>query len=296
MIFSRTLKLAGCVATIGNFDGVHLGHQALIKKTVERAKALNLPSVIILFEPHPKEFFLKADCPPRIQRLSDKLLKLKAFGLDYIYVMSFTAATASQTPDQFIEATLQNALHVKELIVGEDFRFGKERAGSIQDLQAAGIQTVIVSAIEKEGRVSSSRIRTLLQTGEFVKAADLLGDSYKVAGRVTHGAKQGRLLGFPTLNLALSKQMPLSGVYAVKVSGLDQAAKIGVANIGRRPTINPLLHPLLEVYVLDYQGEAYQKRICVEFLYKVRDEKKFASLDELKAQIAADIEFVKCKV
>lgn len=295
MIFKRSLKLPGCVATIGNFDGIHLGHQTLIAKTLERAKEMQLPSVLILFEPHPKEFFAKENPPLRIQTLTDKIFKLQKMGLDFIYVIPFSKRIASQSPEVFIQEILQQDLHVKELIVGEDFRFGCNRAGSIETLQGAGITVNIVAAVGGQERVSSSKIRELLQQGNFNAASTLLGAPYCFTGRVTHGAKQGRLLGFPTLNLALSKKMPFAGVYAVKVHGLDNNTYLGVANIGRRPTVNPLLHPLLEVYVLDYNNDAYQKRVTIEFLYKVRDEKKFDSLDALKAQIASDIAFVKAE-
>lgn len=292
MIVSRSIHLAASVATMGNFDGIHLGHQALIQETMAHAKALGVPSVVILFEPLPREFFAKEQDLYRIQTTIDKVLKLQRIGVDYVYMLEFNESLSQLNPAQFIDDILKHRLGVKELIVGEDFRFGRARTGSIEDLKLAGITPVIIPAVELQERVSSSRIRELLQVGDFKKAEQLLGEPYRITGRVIHGAKHGRLLGFPTLNIALRKKMPLSGVYAVKVYGLDSQPKIGVANIGRRPTLNPLAHPLLEVYVFDYEGDAYQKRVSIEFIEKVRDEKKFASLDELKAQIAEDIRTV----
>lgn len=285
------------VATIGNFDGVHLGHQRLIEKLLERAKALKLPAIVVVFEPHPREFLLRTEPTLRIQTLSDKLLKLRVLGVEYVYVLNFNAALAQSCPHDFISNILKNKLHIQELICGEDFRFGKNRTGSLTDLHQAGINTLIVPAIDVAfERISSSKIRTLLGAGEFSRAEMLLGEPYRITGRVIHGAKQGRLLGFPTLNIALLKKMPLTGVYAVKVYGLQEnKVLIGVANIGRRPTLNSLAHPLLEVYILNYAADAYQKRICVEFIEKLRDEKKFDSLDALKQQIAEDVKFVEQK-
>lgn len=287
-----TLAPQSAVASIGNFDGIHLGHQALIHTMLARAKAKNLRSVLILFEPYPREFFSKTDPPFRIQTLTAKLLKLKQWPIDAIHLIHFNAAVAAQSPAEFITQTLQH-LQVSELVIGHDFRFGKDRCGSRIDLENAGINTIEVAPVlHHNQRVSSSRIREELQRGDFSTAAALLGEPYTFTGRVIHGAKQGRVLGFPTLNLALRKKMPLSGVYEVWVDGLDSRKK-GVANIGRRPSLNPLAHPLLEVYVLDYAGDAYGRRIKVEFIRKIRDEKKFDSLVALKAQIAADILDVK---
>lgn len=282
------------VVTIGNFDGVHLGHQRLIAKLLERSQALQLPGIAIVFEPHPREFLRPAEAALRIQTLTDKLLKLKSLGVEYAYVLHFNFALAKSRPHDFITEVLQNKLHVREVISGEDFRFGNNRAGSLADLRRAGIHTLVVPPVDVAGeRVSSSKIRTLLGAGEFSRAEALLGEPYRITGRVIHGAKHGRLLGFPTLNIALLKKMPLAGVYAVRVYDLEKdQVKIGVANIGRRPTLNPLAHPLLEVYVLNYAAGAYQQRIGIEFIEKVRDEKKFASLEALKQQIAEDVQFV----
>lgn len=282
------------VVTIGNFDGVHLGHQALIQKLLERAKSLKTKGIVILFEPHPKEFFLKNEAPYRIQKLSDKLIKLKALGVEHFCILSFNEHLANLSPQAFIQEILQKKLVATELIGGEDFRFGKDRAGSLDNLKNAGIASIVVSSVTVEGeRASSSKIRKLLLASDFKSAARLLGEPYSVSGRVIHGAKHGRLLGFSTLNIALVKKMPLSGVYAVKVHGLGTEPKTGVANVGRRPTVNPLAHPLLEVHVLDFNEEVYGKRVRIEFIRKIRAEKKFESLDALKAQIALDVAAVK---
>ncbi len=273
-----------CVATIGNFDGVHLGHQVLLQKMQERAKALGVRTCVILFEPYPREFFHKANVPYRIQTLTDKLLKLK----EPVHIIHFNQRIADQSPQEFIEKTLK-PLGVIELVVGEDFRFGKNRSGGVKDLQDAGIQPIIVKDLYAEHqKLSSSIIRELLCRGDFKAAARMLGEPYRITGRITHGAKHGRLLGFPTLNIALRKKMPLSGVYEVKIYGLGEV-KTGVANIGRRPTLNPLAHPLLEIYVLDFDREVYGQRVTVEFVRKIREEQKFASLDALKAQITLDV-------
>ncbi len=280
------------VATIGNFDGVHVGHQALIEKMLEYAGYQSLRAVLILFEPHPREFFDCTESPFRIQSLSDKLLKLKKWPIDCIHIIHFNAEIAQQSPAAFIEKTLRR-LEVEAVVVGEDFRFGKNREGSRRELESSGISVITVpSVMLGNERVSSSRIRKELKQGNFKVASHLLGAPYVITGRVIHGAQQGRRLGFPTLNLTLRKKIPLAGVYAVKVHGLDKL-KIGVANIGRRPSLNPLAHPLLEVYLLDYSEDAYRKRLTVEFVSKIRNEQKFTSLDALKAQINRDVQAVK---
>jgi len=280
------------VATLGHFDGLHLGHQALIRKMEERAKQRDSKTLLILFEPYPRELFAKDGELPRIQTLTDKLLKLREFSTTPIHIVYFNHAVAAETPEMFIQHTLQK-LGVTELVIGKDFRFGQNRAGGIEDLEQAGIKPIMVSEVPYAGqRVSSTRIRECLAEGDFTEAALLLGSPYSITGRVIHGAKHGRLLGFPTLNLALRKKIPLSGVYAVRVHGLGPDVKTGVANIGRRPTVNPLAHPLLEVFVLDFDEMVYGRRVTVEFVRKVRDEKKFESLEALKSQIAKDVAVV----
>lgn len=281
------------VATIGNFDGVHFGHQRLIETMLKQARFLSCHSLLILFEPLPKEFFTTTAQPYRIQTLTDKLLSLQQWAIDKIHIVHFNAAIARQSPEQFITHTLR-AFGVIELVVGHDFQFGQNRQGSIADLSAAGIQPVIVEDIIIGGRrVSSSLIREALWRGDFESAEALTGRPYYITGRVNYGAQNGRLLGFPTVNIALRKKMPVSGVYAVKVHGLAENALPGVANVGRHPSLNPLAHPLLEVHIIDYNQEIYQHRLRVEFIRKIREEQKFTSITALKSQIEQDVVQVK---
>ncbi len=284
------MQKQSCIATVGNFDGVHLGHQVLLARVKALSFASQQPSCAILFEPHPWEFFSKKDGSGRLSLLTDKIKLLREYGIDRVVPLHFTTAFSLMTPAQFIKTILIEQLHVSTLVLGEDFRFGFHRSGSIEDLRAAGIRVEVVPAVSVLGeRVSSTRARLALMSADFKQLHALLGHSYIVSGKVIHGAKQGRLLGFPTLNIALRRKMVIHGVYLVKIHGLSPNPYYGVANVGRRPTINPLMHPLLEVYVFDYDGDAYQQRLSIEFLQKLRDEKKFTSLDELKHQITEDI-------
>ncbi len=285
------------IASIGNFDGVHLGHQALLARTIALSQAHHLPSLAILFEPHPWEFFSGKDNSGRLSLLADKVMVLREWGIDRVVPLHFTAAFSKMSPAQFIHKILIQQLHVHTLVVGEDFRFGCQRNGSIEDLRAAGIKVEVVPAVMVQGeRVSSTRARQTLAQADFQQLTSLLGHPYTVTGKVIHGAKQGRLLGFPTMNIALQKKLLIHGVYLVKVYGLDPLPHYGVANVGRRPSLNPLIHPLLEVFVFDWQKEVYGQRLCIEFMEKLRDEKKFSSLDALKAQIQNDIDNAKIKI
>lgn len=278
------------IATIGNFDGVHLGHQALLRRVKALSEQQGLPSAAILFEPHPREF-LKPDSEGRLSLLADKVKMLCEYGIEQVIPLHFTEAFSEMTPAQFIQEVLIQRLHVATLVVGEDFRFGHRRSGSLEDLRAAGIAVETVPAVTVLGeRVSSTRARQALIAADFSTLQTLLGHAYTVTGKVIHGAKQGRLLGFPTINIALPRKMIIHGVYIVKVHGLGARPYYGIANVGRRPTVNPLMHPLLEVYVFDYDGEAYQQRLSVELMQRVRNEMKFASLADLKHQIEKDID------
>lgn len=288
----------GCVLTIGNFDGVHLGHQQILARLLEKSHELNLPSVVMVFEPQPREFFAKKSenptaSPARLMRLRDKLNDLAEIGVDYLLCVHFNQAFASLSPQDFIQQLLLKQLNVKYLSVGDDFHFGAKRAGNFQTLQQAGLQfgfTVENSHSHSLGdeRISSSRIRTALADDDLVLAETLLGKPYRIRGRVAHGNKLGRTIGFPTANILLNRLVtPIQGVYAVQVE-TPLGRFNGIANVGNRPTINGT-KPLLEVHIFDFQGDLYGKAIAVNFLHKVRNEIKFESFDALKLQIEKDV-------
>ena len=284
------------VLTIGNFDGVHRGHQALLKLLTDKARALGVWAVVLTFEPHPREYFAPADAPARLASLREKLLLLAACGVDRVHVCRFDARFAAQPASAFIEDTLIRGLGVRHLFIGDDFRFGARRQGDFAMLRAAGeqygfgVETMPTLDVEGE-RVSSSAVRTALAGGELDHAARLLGRPYSIAGRVTHGDKLGRQLGFPTANIQMKHRQPaLTGVYAVRVEGLADAAVAGVANVGVRPTATDAGRARLEVHLLDWQQDCYGAHIRVHFLHKLRNEQKFPSLDALKAQICRDAE------
>lgn len=288
----------GCVLTIGNFDGVHLGHQQILARLLEKSLELNLPSVVMVFEPQPREFFAKKSenptaSPARLMRLRDKLNDLAEIGVDYLFCVHFNQAFSSLSPQDFIQQLLLKQLNVKYLSVGDDFHFGAKRAGNFQTLQQAGLQfgfTVENSHSHSLGdeRISSSRIRTALADDDLVLAETLLGKPYRIRGRVAHGNKLGRTIGFPTANILLNRLVtPIQGVYAVQVE-TPLGRFNGIANVGNRPTINGT-KPLLEVHIFDFQGDLYGKAIAVNFLHKVRNEIKFESFDALKLQIEKDV-------
>ncbi|GAB4361662.1 MAG: bifunctional riboflavin kinase/FAD synthetase [Gammaproteobacteria bacterium] len=283
----------GCVATIGKFDGVHLGHQAVLGQVAEKAAELGLPAVVISFEPQPEEFFAPHSAPARLTRLREKLKALSRFAVDRVLCLRFNQRLASVSAEAFIQEILIDGLDVRYLVVGDDFRFGHGRRGDFAMLEAVGEQRGFAVArmhtvyIDGE-RVSSTRIRNALAVGDLEEAQKLLGRPYRISGRVVHGDKRGRSIGFPTANIRLQhKVLPLSGVYAVEVFGLEHEPYIGVANIGTRPTVNGQ-QPLLEVNLFGFEGDLYHRYIHVDFVHKLRDEKRFDSLEALKAQIAAD--------
>lgn len=285
--------------TIGNFDGVHRGHQALLKLLTDKAVALGVRAVVLTFEPHPREYFSPADAPARLASLREKLLLLAACGVDRVHVCRFDARFAAQTASSFIEDTLIRGLGVRHLFIGDDFRFGARRQGDFAMLRAAGercgfgVETMPTLEVDGE-RVSSSAVRAALAGGELDHAARLLGRPYSIAGRVTHGDKLGRQLGFPTANIQMKHRQPaLTGVYAVRVEGLADAAVAGVANVGVRPTATEAGRARLEVHLLDWQQDCYGAHIRVHFLHKLRNEQKFPSLDALKAQICRDAEIAR---
>ncbi|MDI3512826.1 MAG: riboflavin kinase / adenylyltransferase [Rhodocyclaceae bacterium] len=282
------------VLTIGNFDGVHLGHQALLSLLTGKARALGLPAVVLTFEPHPREYFSPADAPARLASLREKLLLLDAAGVDRTYICRFNARLAAQTAESFITDTLVRGLQVRHLFVGDDFCFGARRQGNFRMLRAAGEQhgfgVESMPTLDVEGeRVSSSAVRQALAEADLAHAARLLGRPYSIAGRVCHGDKIGRQLGFPTANIQMKHRRPaLTGVYAVSVEGLAGRRVTGVANIGVRPTATARGRARLEVHLFDWTQSCYGAHIRVHFLHKLREERKFESLDALRAQIARD--------
>ena len=290
---------APCALTIGNFDGVHLGHQALLTRVSEAAVRLGLESAVMTFEPHPREYFAQlqhqlASAPGRIANLRDKLRSLAATGIDRVIVEHFNAHFAAMSPHAFIEQVLVEGLHVKWLMVGEDFCFGARRAGNIAMLIAAGerfgfVVETLPTVLDHGVRISSSAIRTALQAGDLTQAQRMLGHAYAISGHVIHGKKLGRTIGFPTLNLAVRHRHPvLSGIFVVQVHGLGEMPMPGVASIGVRPTVDDSGRVLLETHLFGYAGDCYGKLIQVEFLKKLRDEEKYSDLPTLTAAIARD--------
>lgn len=285
----------GCVATIGNFDGVHRGHQAILKRLRERAAELCLPSCVVIFEPQPREYFAPDSAPARLTRLRDKLELLAAEGVDRVLCLAFNRRLRELSAAEFVHAVLVEGLGVKHLEVGDDFRFGCDRAGDFEFLQQAGADegfTVEAAAtVELDGeRVSSTRVRQALAAGDFALAERLLGRPYCITGRVLHGQKLGRQLGAPTANVQLKRcRVPLSGVYLVSARMDDGRRLQGVANIGVRPSVKGDGQAHLEVHLLNFAGDLYGRRLTVAFHHKLRDEQRFASLEALKTAIDADI-------
>lgn len=285
----------GCVLTIGNFDGVHLGHQQVLQKVSEQAKKLNLPSVVMTFEPQPMELFLKDKAPARLTRLRDKFVQLSKLDIDRLLCVNFNHHFASLDADSFIRDLLVKRLGVKFLVVGDDFCFGRGRKGNFAMLKEAGQKFgfEVVSTESfclEELRVSSTAIRESLAENDLTGTSEMLGRNYSISGRVSHGRKLGRTIGFPTANIPLKRCVsPVSGVYVVEAYGLGEQPIGGVANIGQRPTVNGVRQQL-EVHLFDFQGNLYGKQLEVALLYKLRDEKKFESFDALKQQIELDAE------
>jgi riboflavin kinase/FMN adenylyltransferase len=276
-----------CALAIGNFDGMHLGHQALLQKLNETAKALNLTSAVMTFEPHPREFFAPETAPARLSSLREKLEHFAAAGVEATYVCRFNRSLAKLTPAEFMQNILRDSVNAQAILVGDDFRFGAMRAGSILDFLEAKFNLISLPQVDLDGaRVSSTRVRSALATGALHDASVLLGRPYSMSGKVVHGAKLGRQLGFPTANVHMRHERPaLTGVFAVKLDGMNS-----VANLGVRPTVGGISKLMLEVNVLDFNADLYGKHVHVEFLHKIRDEQKFDGLDALKTQIALDVE------
>lgn len=279
--------------TIGNFDGVHLGHRALLDRLVARARQEALQPAVLTFEPHPREFFDPAKAPARLTILREKFELLREYGVALTMVARFTREFAALSPQEFVRDVLIRGLRTKHLIVGDDFRFGARRAGDFTLLQRLGSDAGFAvesmgSVICDDQRVSSSAVRAALAAGDMDRAAQLLGRPYAIDGRVVHGDKRGRELGFPTANIRIRHNpLPMTGVFAVTVADFCDAPRPGVANLGIRPTVNGV-RPLLEVHLFDFARDLYGKHLNVRFLHKLRDERRFADLDALKAQISAD--------
>ena len=291
-------NLHACALTIGNFDGVHLGHQAILRHLRTKADELHLPMVVMLFEPQPREYFCTENAPARLMRLRDKLRYLKQAGVDMVIVAKFDRTFADLSAQQFIEDWLVRKLNVKFLSIGDDFKFGAKRQGNFVLLQQAGEKFGFTvedsrSFCLDELRISSTAIREALANDDLTLAEKLLGRPYRILGRVIHGNELGRTIGFPTANIRLHRQVnPAKGVYAVKVRLKSGAFFNGVANIGTRPTINGV-NQLLEAHLFDFQGDLYGQWVDVELCHKIRNEMKFPSFDDLKAQIAKDVETAK---
>ena len=288
-----------CALTIGNFDGLHLGHQALLAHVRQAADRLNLAASVMTFEPHPREFFahLAGDpgrAPSRVANLRDNMNAMAKAGMDNIIVEHFNATFASQSPHEFIENIVVNGLHTKWLMVGEDFCYGAKRAGNIATLKEAGKQYGFIvetlPAVTIDGhRVSSSAVRAALAAGDFGRVHTLIGHPYTISGRVVHGQKLGRKLGFPTLNLRVAHKHPaVTGIFVVQVHGLSEQPLPAVASLGVRPTVEDAGRVLLEVHILDFDETCYGKLVQIEFLQKIRDEKKFPDLAAMTAAIKDD--------
>jgi len=271
---------------IGNFDGLHLGHQALLAKTVAIAKQKELTPAVMTFDPHPREFFTPKNAPARLSSLREKLEYFNEAGIADVYVLRFNQAFAAITAQAFMREVLHASLNANTILVGGDFCFGAKRKGSTQNLIAEGFDLIDFPQVEVGGvRVSSTLVREALGVGDLQLAQHYLGRPYSISGKVVHGAKRGRQLGYPTANVHMRHERPaLTGVYAVKLDGRN-----GVANLGVRPTIDGIPKLMLEVYVFDFNGDLYDQHVHVQFFHKVRDEMKFAGLDALKAQIAVDV-------
>jgi len=284
----------GCVATIGSFDGVHRGHRAILQQLRDKAAQYQLPSVAIIFEPQPQEYFSGEQAPARLMRLREKVEALLDAGVDRILCLQFNRSLRGLSAREFIDRVLLDGLGVRCLVVGDDFCFGHDRSGDYRLLQqvgeAEGFEVIDTATLEYDGeRISSTRIRRALESGHFELVEKLLGHPYRISGRVVYGQRLGRQLGIPTANVQLHRyRAPLNGVYVVEVL-LNGDRLPGVANVGVRPTVGDLVKPVLEVHLLDYDGPLYGRRIQVEFKCKVREELKFDSLDQLVNEIHNDI-------
>ena len=308
-LYNIPSDFSGCVATIGNFDGVHLGHQAILQQLKKQGEEHQLPTVVMMFEPQPREFFAPDQAPARLANMSEKLQDLASFGVDYVLCLPFNQKLRSMSADQFIQSILLDGLKIRHLIVGDDFRFGCDRTGDYQLLQQSGQQEGFsvedTKTFELDGkRVSSTAVRKHLRDNDLKSATALLGRPYRMSGRIGYGRQLGRTIGVPTANVILQRnKLPITGVYAVRVTeitvenciehNVNRSAECaewqGVANVGVKPTVAGIPEPSLEVHIFDIDKNLYGKRLSVEFCFKIRDEQKFNGLDELKAAINNDM-------
>jgi riboflavin kinase / FMN adenylyltransferase len=281
------------VVTIGNFDGVHLGHQALIHKTVALAKEKRLTSTVVTFEPHPKAYFTPDQAPKKIQGLRGKADALAGFGIQELWVLRFRRALAAMTADAFMEKFLHESLCAKAIVIGDDFCFGTKRQGNFDLLQSSehrfGWKAYRLGTVSADNeRISSSLLRDALANGDLAQAERLMGRPYSLSGHVTHGRKLGRNLGFPTLNVPVHSNLVSSGIFVVSVEGLSDAPIHGVASLGHRPTVEQHGKLLLEVHLFDWSGNAYGKVVRVLFHHKLRDEIEYTDVDTMTQQIQLD--------
>lgn len=290
-LYNMTPQQQGGIITIGNFDGVHLGHQALVKTVVEKARSLGVPSMVVTFEPHAFEFFTQDNVTiPRITRLREKFTALSELGVDNVLILPFNQKLADLSASDFVRQILLDTLKPREMIIGDDFHFGHKRQGDIHLLREMGLTvTAMPTLIFENERVSSTRVRQALVAGKLDMVEALLGRPFIMQGRVRFGRQLGRQFGFPTANIYLHRKLtPVKGVYTVYVHGITDKPLPGVANIGVRPTVDGT-RTLLEVHLLDFNQEIYGRYVQVEFCEKLRDEVRYPNIELLKEQIAKDV-------
>lgn len=283
----------GCVVAIGNFDGLHLGHQELVRVLLRRGREGELPTVLLTFEPHPREYFAPQSAPARLMRLRDKAEWLAAAGIDELRVLRFNARLSHWDGVTFIDRVLGRVLGARRVVIGEGFRFGRGRSGDVALLQDRGaargfrvdeVPPVLIGGL----RASSTHVREALAAGRLDEARALLGRSYRISGRVIAGRRLGRQLGFPTANIRLHRRVsPVAGIFAVRATGAGLVAHPGVASVGTRPTVGGR-EWLLEVHLFDFSSELYRSRLDVDFVARLRDEERFDGLESLTAQMQHD--------
>ena len=283
----------GLALTIGNFDGVHLGHRSILDRLLLRARELGVPAAVLTFEPNPREYFDPANAPARLMRLRDKAVALAAAGVDQLVLLRFDERLRALDPRQFVVQVLDRALGARHVVIGSGFRFGRGRAGTVEMLESLGRETGFgVDAVEPvllDGeRVSSTRVRAALAAGDLPAVRRLLGRDFSISGRVMDGRKLGRTLGYPTANMRLHRRVtPLHGVFAVRVRGLGESAMPGVASLGTRPTVGGG-ELLLETHLFDFEGDLYGRYLEVEFVARLRDEIKFPDIETMLARMHVD--------
>jgi len=285
----------GSVATIGAFDGVHRGHQAVISDVLARSRAMGLPATVIVFEPLPREYFAPVQSPPRLMSFREKFEVFRELGVDRLLRIRFDRRFSTMSAMDFILEVFVRGLGARHIVVGDDLRFGHDREGNIELLREAGIlhgfEVSATSTVETHGeRVSSTRLRSVLGQGDFAAAERMLGRPYFMTGKVVYGRQLGSKLGVPTANLELHRyRAPLAGVYVAQVRGIGDTLLPAVANVGTRPTVDASIKANLEVHLLDFEGNIYGRTIDVIFREQIREERRFASIDELKQRIETDV-------